>query len=107
MAHVAQAAQPKGTLSWGKFIRLVARFFPPIRTLHPTAKSPLRRQNPRGEPGALAAHAGDLCGGVRSNPQEWEASAERRITHQLSGKALSNITMANRRIATNERGYQV
>jgi RNA-directed DNA polymerase len=25
----------KARLSWEKFIRLVARFFPPIRTLHP------------------------------------------------------------------------
>jgi hypothetical protein len=42
---------------------------------------------------------------VTSLIKEWAASAERRITHQLSGKALSNITMANRRIVT-ERGYQ-
>jgi hypothetical protein len=27
------------------------------------AKSPLRRQNPREEPGALAAHAGICAGG--------------------------------------------
>jgi RNA-directed DNA polymerase len=53
----------KAQLSWEKFIRLVARFFPPIRTLHPTAMSPFRRQNPREEPGALAAHAGIRAGG--------------------------------------------
>jgi hypothetical protein len=36
------------------------------------------------------------------------ATAERRITHQLSGKALKQyITTPNRRIVTNERGYQV
>jgi hypothetical protein len=32
------------------------------------ARSPLRRQNPREEPGALAAHAG-ICAGAGSNPR--------------------------------------
>ena len=36
LAQVAQAAQPeRASLSWEKFIRLVDRFFPPIRVLHP------------------------------------------------------------------------
>ena len=47
-------------LNWESFIKFVARFFPPIRTIHPLP--PLRRQNPREEPGALAAHAG-ICTG--------------------------------------------
>jgi hypothetical protein len=33
---------------------------------------------------------------VTSLIKEWAASAERRITDQLSGKALSNIMIANR-----------
>jgi RNA-directed DNA polymerase len=37
-------------LSWERFIQFVTRFFPPIRTIHPAALSPLRRQNPRGSP---------------------------------------------------------
>jgi uncharacterized phage protein gp47/JayE len=52
----------------------------------------------------IACHKG--CS-VTSLIREWAASAEGRITHQLSGKALSNITMANRQIVTNDRGYQV
>jgi hypothetical protein len=52
----------KAFLTWEKFIRLVARFFPPIRILHPL---PCHRfdAKTREEPGALAAHAGDPCGG--------------------------------------------
>ena len=54
-------------LSWQRFIQFVARFFPPIKryTRCPAAVSPLRRQNPREEPGALAAHAGICAGGDR------------------------------------------
>ena len=50
-------------LNWERFIQLIDRFFPPIRTTTPVALSPLRRQNPREEPGALAAHAGICAGG--------------------------------------------
>jgi hypothetical protein len=52
----------------------------------------------------IACHKG--CS-VTSLIKEWVASAERRITHQLSGKALKQYSMANRRIVTDERGYQV
>jgi hypothetical protein len=52
----------------------------------------------------IACHKG--CS-VTSLIKEWAASAERRITHQLSGEALSDITTANRRIVTKECGYQV
>jgi uncharacterized protein YvpB len=41
----------------------------------------------------IACHKG--CS-VTSLYQGVATSAERRVTHQLSGKALSNITMANR-----------
>src|SRR5262249_19099263 len=62
LASLKRRSQTAG-LTWERFIRLVARFFPPIRTLHHAALSPLRRQNPREEPGALAAHAGICAGG--------------------------------------------
>jgi hypothetical protein len=53
----------------------------------------------------IACHKG--CS-VTSLIKECAASAERRITHQLSGKALKKILrMANRRIVTNEHGYQL
>ena len=48
----------KARLSWERFIRVVERFFPPIKVVHP-----LQRQNPREEPSALAAHAGIWPGG--------------------------------------------
>jgi hypothetical protein len=51
----------------------------------------------------IACHKG--CS-VASLIKEWPASAERRITHQLSGKALDSIMMPNRRLVTNEHGYQ-
>jgi hypothetical protein len=50
-------------LSWERFIQFVARFFPPIRTIHPLPCHRFRRQNPREEPGALGAHAGIRAGG--------------------------------------------
>ena len=56
----------KAYLSWERFIRLVDRFFPPIKVLHPLP-SPLRRQNPREEPGALAAPAGICAGGEKQS----------------------------------------
>ena len=49
-------------VSWEKFTSATARFFPSIR-ISPAALSPFRRQDPRDEPGALAAHAGICAGG--------------------------------------------
>src|SRR5262250_594255 len=46
----------KAYLSWERFIRLVDRFFPPIKVLHPLPLHRFDAQNPREEPGALAAH---------------------------------------------------
>ena len=60
-------------LNWERYIRLVDRFLPPIRILHPLPCH-RRRQNPREEPGALAAHAGICAGGGRrrsSLPRPW------------------------------------
>jgi hypothetical protein len=50
-------------MSWEKFTSITDRFFPSIRITTPAALSPFRRQNPREEPGALAAHAGIRAGG--------------------------------------------
>lgn len=46
--------------------RLVVRWLPRVRVLHPLARSALRRQNLREEPSALAVHAG-ICAGAVSN----------------------------------------
>jgi hypothetical protein len=49
-------------LSWERFIRLVARFFPPIRTLHPL---PCHRFDAKTRGGARCVSSArrDLCGG--------------------------------------------
>ena len=52
----------KAFLNREKFIRLTGRFFPPIKPA-PAAVTPLRRQDPREELGALAALAGICAGG--------------------------------------------
>ena len=61
-------------LSWEKFTRLVDRFFPPIRVLHPM---PCHRfdAKTREEPCALAAHAGTCAGGEEQSfslPRQWQ-----------------------------------
>jgi RNA-directed DNA polymerase len=62
----------KARLSWERFIRIVDRFFPPIKVLHPL---PLHRfdPKPREEPGALAAHAGICAGGGEQSSSEQPA----------------------------------
>ena len=55
-------------LSWERFIQCVTRFFPANQNDTPATLSPLRRQNPREEPGALAAHAGICAGGGWQRP---------------------------------------
>jgi hypothetical protein len=66
LVTLAPAAQPAGLHQLERYIRLIDRFLPPIRILHPFTLSPLRRQNPREEPGALAAYAG-ICAGATGN----------------------------------------
>jgi hypothetical protein len=44
----------------------------------PAALSPLRRQNPREEPGELAAHAG-ICAGARRNPRPYRDHQPRDV----------------------------
>jgi hypothetical protein len=54
----------KADLSWERFINLVDRFFLSAnKDITPAALPPFRRQNPREEPGALAALAGIWAGG--------------------------------------------
>ena len=62
LARIAQAAQPNGTPQLGE-VHPVRRPFLPANQNYTPALSPLRRQNPREEPGALAAHAGICAGG--------------------------------------------
>jgi hypothetical protein len=53
----------KAYMSWERFTNLTDRFFSADPRTTPTTLSPFRRQNPREEPGALAAHAGICAGG--------------------------------------------
>jgi RNA-directed DNA polymerase len=50
-------------LGWEKFIRLVARFFPPIRRLHPLPCHRFDAGTREMSPVRLAAHAGICAGG--------------------------------------------
>src|SRR6202166_3906110 len=63
LARVAQAAQPKGTPQLGEVHPARRPLLSANQDAPPFAMSPLRRQNPREEPGALAAHAGICAGG--------------------------------------------
>jgi hypothetical protein len=62
LARIAQAAQPTARLSWERFIQFVARFFPPIRTIHPL---PVTASTPESEGGARCVSSArrNLCGG--------------------------------------------
>jgi len=62
LARVAQAAQPNGTPQLGEVHPVRRPLLSANQNDTPAALSPLRRQNPREEPGALAAHAG-ICTG--------------------------------------------
>src|SRR6202030_730145 len=63
LAQVAQATQPARIHQLGEVHQLNRPILPVDQDSTPTALSPLRRQNPREEPGALAAHAGICAGG--------------------------------------------
>src|ERR1700732_4794258 len=65
LAQVAQATRPARIHQLGEVHQLNRPILPVDQDSTPTALSLLRRQNPREEPGALAAHAG-ICAGGRS-----------------------------------------
>jgi hypothetical protein len=62
LAQVTQATQPACIHELGEVHQHNRPLLPVDQDITPTAMSPLRRQNPREEPGALAAHAG-ICAG--------------------------------------------
>ena len=60
-------------LNWDRMNRLVTRWLPPARIVHPVPRGPLLRHHLRQEPSALAALAGICAGGRpqgRSLPQK-------------------------------------
>src|ERR1700719_2335490 len=63
LAQVAQATQPACVHELGEVHQHHRPLLPVDQDTTPAALSPLRRQNPREEPGALAAHAGICAGG--------------------------------------------
>ena len=63
MAPFAQAAKPEGLPDLGEVHPARRPLLPANSDTAPAALSPLRRQNPREEPGALAAPAGICAGG--------------------------------------------
>src|SRR5580700_6398045 len=84
LAQVAQATQPARIHELGEVHQLNRPILPVDQDSTPTALSPLRRQNPREEPGALAAHAGICAGG-----EERSSSLPRPLSrNQHLGPAL-------------------
>src|SRR5262245_22673029 len=74
LARVAQAAQPNGTPQLGEVHPARRSLLSANQKAAPFALSSLRRQNPREEPGALAAHAGICAGGEEQSsslPRPW------------------------------------
>jgi hypothetical protein len=63
LAQVAQATQSESESLLGALHPARGSLLPANQGATPAASSPLRRQNPREEPGALAAHAGICAGG--------------------------------------------
>jgi hypothetical protein len=63
LARIAQATQPNGTPQLEEVHPVRRPLLSANQNYTPVALSPLRRQNPREEPGALAALAGICAGG--------------------------------------------
>src|ERR1700680_4796467 len=68
LAQIAHATQPACVNDLGEAHQHLRTLLPVDQDTTPTAMSPLRRQNPREEPGALAAHAGICAGGGWQQP---------------------------------------
>src|SRR5215467_10172023 len=61
LAQIAQTTQPACIHELGEVHQHHRPLLPVDQDITSAALSPLRRQNPREEPGALAAHAGIWC----------------------------------------------
>jgi len=93
LARVAQAAQPNGTPQLGEVHPFVAASFRQSER-YTAALSPLRRQNPREEPGALAAHAGICTGGGWQRPVPTVDICEGlQLTHCLSDREMRRANL--------------
>ena len=72
VAYVAQATQPNSTPQLGEVHPARRKLLSANQDATPAAMSPLRRQNPREEPGALASSARrHLRGGAGRNPRPY------------------------------------
>ena len=66
--QVGQTTKPACVHELGKVHQHHQPLLPVHQDTTPAALSPFRRQNPREEPGALAAHAGIRAGGGGQQP---------------------------------------
>jgi hypothetical protein len=88
VAHVAQAAQPNRTPQLGEIHPARRPLLSANQDATLAAISPRRRQNPREEPGVLAAHTGICAGGgeqswslpLTQTRSEDQANARREMT---------------------------
>src|ERR1700692_465959 len=79
LARIAQATQPNGTPQLGEVHPVRRPLLSANQNYTPVALSPLRRQNPREEPGALAALAGICAGGEEKSSSLPRPSARRLL----------------------------
>src|ERR1700726_3039178 len=86
LAQVAQATQPACIHELGEVYQHHRPLLPVGQDTTPVAMSPFRRQYPREEPGALAAHAGICAGGG-----EQSSSLPRPMTHEAGTQLLQGL----------------
>jgi hypothetical protein len=91
-----QAAQPNGTPQLGEVHPARRPLLSANQNDTPATLSPFRRQNPREEPGALAAHAGICTGGEEKSsslprPSPVASDVGCTISSSLSGRNFSEF----------------
>src|SRR5881628_210607 len=94
LARIAQAAQPNGTPQLGEVHPVRRLLLSANQNDTSAALSPLRRQNPREEPGALAAHAG-ICTGAAGNGRPYRDPLYFPLNDEISSqpeRAPGNFT---------------
>jgi hypothetical protein len=83
--------QPKGTPQLGEVHPVRRPLLSANQNYTPAALSPLRRQNPREEPGALAAHAGICAGGEEKSSSLPRPSSVMPYSITLSARIRSEV----------------
>src|SRR6266436_2441993 len=94
LAQVAQTTQPACIHELGEVHQRHRPLLPVDQDTASMAMSPFRRQNPREEPGALAAHAGICAGGGQQRPSLPRPSHDAHLSRFVPGGAYQSTTYA-------------